>query len=116
MSFQDDIAEGLAELVSEAGVTIEIRRGAKRKTGVLGVKTNGRRTAPFADATLVTGNTDWLIMASDYDLGDGPTKPRRNDHIIYHGTTYEVLPADDGGDVYSGAIDCQHRIHTRVIS
>lgn len=116
MSFQDEIAEGLSELVAEAGVPIEIRRGEKRITGKKGVPTSGRRLAVAAEVVRVAGKQDWLIMAVDYDFGNGPTTPKRNDQVIdsRDGAIYEALP-EDNEDIYSGAVKSQHRLHTTRI-
>ena len=116
MSFQDEIEDGLSELVAEAGVAIEIRRGDKKITGKKGVPTSGRRFAAAAEVVRVAGQQDWLIMAVDYDFGDGPVPPKRNDQVIdlRDGSIFEALP-EDNEDIESGAVRSQHRIHTTRI-
>ncbi len=114
MSFQDEIEDGLSELVEEAGVPIEVRRGALRITGIKGVPTNGRRPFVAAEVVRTAEDKDWLIMAVDYDFGSGPVPPQRNDQIIdlRDNSKYEALP-ENQDDIYSGALTSQHRIHTK---
>lgn len=119
MSFFNDLTKsGLEIVASAAGVEIEIRRGNSTsvRPDIKGVPASGRRQFAATEVTRTADQQDWLIMAADYDFGDGPVRPRKDDQIVNKetGEVFEALP-ENGEDSYSGALSVQHRVHTKRI-
>jgi hypothetical protein len=99
-----------------ASQTVTYRRGAAE---ISVQATPGRTTAEQTDVEGLTVETlvnDFLIQATDLDLGAGPTEPQLGDEIVFAGDTYSVRP--HGGELWrhSDSYGQVLRIHTKRIA
>lgn len=117
MSFHSDaIKAGLGLVACAAGERVYYNRGDRRQQ-ITAVPGTGERSGPQAEVVRVNGKRDWLIMVEELDflaVGNRNATPEHSDFIEVDNVTYEVLP-DDSGECYSDKVQCQYRVHTKVI-
>lgn len=106
--FERAVISGFKAVRSVSGVSVTVTRGA---TTISVVAVPGDAIHQYTQDDVVTSEVktrDFLVLASDYDFGDGAVIPQRNDTIVHGSTTYKVL--SDGGEIYFRYADPHHAV------
>jgi hypothetical protein len=122
MSIEAALRVGAKALAKASGLTVTIQRGSQTIEEVPCGLGSSSFDVIAADGSAITiRSQDFLILAQEYDFGDGPVEPQRGDRIIRTEDdgdhTYELLDVPTAPSWrWSEAWHVRLRLHTKQIA